>query len=336
MTIAQAQIKTTAEDFFVAEILGFTPDNTGEHLWLYIEKSGMNTAYLKRRIAQQTGIAIKDIAHSGLKDRHAITRQWLSLPAKQATNLPDGEQNPNECWKILERHHHSKKLRIGTHKQNAFTITLREINGHRREIDDALAKIQEHGAPNNFGMQRFGQKNREEALHYVAKNQLPRKADIRSRVLSTLRAEAFNRQLEMRLKDGSAATPLLGDRAILAHSNSHFRVEEITAELINRAATGDISPAGWLPGKGLRPEKEAAIQCDAALLSFRDAVEYLIQHTDSGWRPFIMHPEAMNWHWSEDDKTLTISFILPSGSYATTLLASIFELHEPMKNPPAT
>lgn len=328
MKLAKAQYKTYPEDFFVAEILGFNPEGVGEHLWLYIEKRGMNTLYLKRQLAKQAGVAHKDIGYSGLKDRHAVTRQWFSLPAQQLKQSLSGEENGDEYWRILEQHRHSKKLRIGTHKQNAFTLNLRQVEGNRSQIDDALAHLREHGVANYFGKQRFGQRNLEEALDYVEKKQLPKKPEIRSRVLSTLRAEAFNRQLDIRLKEGNTATPLVGDRVMLVGSHSHFAVEEIDAELIERVATGDISPAGWLPGKGLRPEKEAAMLCDVALLAFSEPVQYLIDHMDSSWRPFIIHPEAMNWQWSEDDRTLCINFILPTGSYATTVVESIFELFE--------
>ena len=85
----RATLKQSPADFRVAEQIDFPLTGHGEHLWCYVEKTGLNTAWLKREWARLSGCAQKDIAHSGLKDRHAITRQWLSLPAKYSTQLPD-------------------------------------------------------------------------------------------------------------------------------------------------------------------------------------------------------------------------------------------------------
>ena len=90
----RATFKQHPADFRVAEQIDFPLTGHGEHLWCYVEKTGLNTAWLKREWARLTDCPPKDIAHSGLKDRHAITRQWLSLPANCAlartatTNLP--------------------------------------------------------------------------------------------------------------------------------------------------------------------------------------------------------------------------------------------------------
>ena len=77
----RATLKQSPADFRVAEQIDFPLTGHGEHLWCYVEKTGLNTAWLKREWARLTDCPPKDIAHSGLKDRHAITRQWLSLPA---------------------------------------------------------------------------------------------------------------------------------------------------------------------------------------------------------------------------------------------------------------
>lgn len=324
-----AQYKTTPEDFFVAEILGFSPSGEGEHLWLYIEKSGMNTAFVKRKLAELSGAALKDISHSGLKDRHAVTRQWLCLPAKYSAALPAGYRRSagGEYFEILEASRHNKKLRIGTHKQNSFAITLRGIAAPPETIEPALEQLRGQGFPNYFGPQRFGQKNLEEALAAVRQNRLPRKPDIRGRILSTLRSEAYNRQLNNRLADGSWRTPLLGDCLMLAGTRSRFYADSIDAALLARAADGDLNPAGWLPGKGSRPDADAGAHLEAALDGFQDAISFLLAHCDADYRPFCVIPDAMNWQW-QDSNTLILNFILPAGSYATALLDTLFNLQE--------
>ena len=92
--------------------LDFTGE--GEHLWLHIEKSGMNTAYLAKLLSEWADIPLRDVGYSGLKDRHALTTQWFSLriPKKQ---LPPTEFAPvdiseSETVTILAQHWHNKKL----------------------------------------------------------------------------------------------------------------------------------------------------------------------------------------------------------------------------------
>ena len=128
MSKPTATIKQQPSDFHVAEQLGFAPSGQGEHLWCYVEKTGLNTAYLKREWARLLACAQKDIAHSGLKDRHAVTCQWLSLPAKYGTYLPDS----GEGWRILTRAHNDRKLRIGTHRANEFTLNPARCAGRTR------------------------------------------------------------------------------------------------------------------------------------------------------------------------------------------------------------
>lgn len=75
----QATYKANAEDFVVHEVLPLDLTGEGEHLWLHIQKLGMNTAFLAKLLAEWADIPLRDVGYSGLKDRHAITTQWFSL-----------------------------------------------------------------------------------------------------------------------------------------------------------------------------------------------------------------------------------------------------------------
>lgn len=325
--MVHGKIKTYPSDFFVAEILvpQFSePD--GEHLWCYVEKSGMNTHFVKRRWSELTDCPLKDISHSGLKDRHAVTRQWLCLPAKYASELPNQEQKQYEYWKILEQHRQRKKLRIGTHRQNRFTIVIREIVGYATEIEKLLEQVREQGFPNAFGSQRFGHDNLSHAMKWVEKKRLPKKSDERGRVISALRSAAFNAQLEMRMLEQNWRIPLEGDCMVLNGSNSHFFIEQVDEELRERVRCGDISPAGWLPGKGEYLAVGVAAQFrQKTLSSYEEVIEYLEQYVETAWRAFCVIPQSMEWQWLEE-ATLAVSFILPRGSYATALLAELMEI----------
>ena len=320
----RATFKQHPADFRVAEQIDFPLTGHGEHLWCYVEKTSLNTAWLKREWARLTDCPPEDIAHSGLKDRHAITRQWLSLPAKHGAQLPDS----GDGWRILERQLNERKLRVGAHRYNAFTITLRDIDAAPASIDAALAALARDGFPNYFGDQRFGHSNRDKAQRWVERDQLPKKHDERAQVLSTLRADAYNAQLAARLAAGTLHTPQPGDRAMLAGSNSHFTIEAVDDTLLARLESGDIALGGWLPGK----EKSALPPAVSAWLASADAaqqaaVRYLEKYGDSGWRALTVCPRELQYHWPEAHM-LHLTFTLPRGSYATALLASIFDLHD--------
>ena len=72
------------EDFAVEELLpaDFAFSGAGEHLCLEIRKRGENSRWVARRIAAATGVAEVDVGFCGLKDRHAVTTQWFSVPVR--------------------------------------------------------------------------------------------------------------------------------------------------------------------------------------------------------------------------------------------------------------
>ena len=115
---------------------------------------------------------------------------------------------------------------------------------------------------------------------------------------------------------------------MLAGSNSHFTIEAVDDTLLARLESGDIALGGWLPGK----EKGALPPAVSAWLASADAaqqaaVRYLEKYGDSGWRALTVCPRELQYHWPEAHM-LHLTFTLPRGSYATALLASLFDLHD--------
>ena len=86
-----ALIRCFPEDFVVHEELGFEPGGGGEHAFLHLEKRGLDTAYLVQRVSSLSGVHPRDIGFSGMKDRHAVTRQWLSVRLAGRTEPDWGE-----------------------------------------------------------------------------------------------------------------------------------------------------------------------------------------------------------------------------------------------------
>src|SRR5690606_23437074 len=75
MTDARCQglLRQTPQDFRVREQLGFEPGGGGEHLWLHLRKTGINTMDLALALAKLARLPVRSVGYSGLKDRHAVT-----------------------------------------------------------------------------------------------------------------------------------------------------------------------------------------------------------------------------------------------------------------------
>jgi len=146
--------KETPTDFEVEEIPLYPCCGSGEHLYLWIEKSGISTSELVSRLARGLQLKENDIGYAGLKDSRALTRQWLSIPAAKQPQLDNLQLNNA---RILATQHHTNKLRLGHLAGNRFTICLHRLGaGAGAKAAAILAKLHRCGVPNRFGEQRYG------------------------------------------------------------------------------------------------------------------------------------------------------------------------------------
>ena len=71
------RIGPAPEDFRVDEVLAFEPEGVGEHVFLHIEKRDLSTPQAVKILAETLGLHPRDLGYAGMKDKHAITRQWI-------------------------------------------------------------------------------------------------------------------------------------------------------------------------------------------------------------------------------------------------------------------
>lgn len=314
-------IRRENQDFQVTEVLGFAPDGQGEHWWMFVETSGMNTAHAALKLADANGLSPRDIGYSGLKDRHAITRQWFSLPAARlAESEPVFPDAPD--WTLLEQVRHTRKLKRGTHQANQFGITICDVAGDIAVLESRADEISRLGLPNYFGAQRFGRQfaNIDRAEAWAKSGgRLNRKQ--RGFVFSAARSAIFNTILGDRIRRNVWRSCLPGDRLNLNGSGSHFAAEQLSEDLRRRCERGDIHPTATLWGQeGSRLTMDAQeIECDlvdSVWPTLADALSR--QKLKSDLRPLRALPEGLEFDRSK--KTLTLSFSLRRGVYATALL----------------
>lgn len=162
-------LKQRPDDFLVEEQPLYEPSGEGEHLYLYIEKRGLTTPEAVQRIAAAFRTHRRSIGHAGLKDKHAVTRQHLSvwLPGVADGVVAESLERLKDNTKlgVLWAERHGNKLRRGHHGGNRFVLRLRDVEPthvvRAKAILDVLAR---RGVPNYFGAQRFGYRQNSHVL----------------------------------------------------------------------------------------------------------------------------------------------------------------------------
>ncbi|MGM9482142.1 tRNA pseudouridine(13) synthase TruD [Roseateles sp. NT4] len=307
-TGASATLKFLNEDFIVTELPLQPPSGAGEHIWLDVQKNGANTAFVAQQLAEAAGVNEWDVGYAGLKDRYAITRQWFSiyLPKGETPDLT-GLQHPE--FKVLSQSRHVKKLRPGDLQGNRFRIVLRDVSGDRDAIEANLQAIASQGVPNYFGAQRFGFEggNVEQGRAMLAREIRVRNPKKKGIYLSAVRSFVFNEVLALRIQQGLWGQTLPGD-------------------VMDEAGrpTGPM----WGRGRVVTTDQARALENGVAALhaTLCDGMEHA--GLDQERRALVACPVDMSWEWPQAQQ-LVLTFSLPAGNYATSVLNEILRTTEP-------
>ncbi|MEZ8966812.1 tRNA pseudouridine(13) synthase TruD [Vibrio breoganii] len=301
---AKAKLKAKAEHFVVKEDLGFELLGTGEHLMLRVRKTGENTSFVANELAKFCGVKSKDVSWAGLKDRHAVTEQWLSVHLPKNDDLDFAlftKMHPSV--EILEITRHNKKLRPGDLKGNFFELTLSEVTDVMA-VEARLQAILESGVPNYFGAQRFGNNgnNLDEARRWGRDNVRTRNQNKRSLYLSTARSWIFNQIVSERLNQECFDSVIAGD--VLSESG------EITAALA---------------GDNALPTSDTALEIEQAAVDAEPDLMALIRgnRMRHDRRAIKLLPEQLSWESSNDE--VVVKFWLDSGCFATSIMREVIE-----------
>ena len=318
------------EDFQVCEIPLVEPAGEGEHVWLLIRKRQENTEPVARSLARLAGVAQREVSYAGLKDRNAVTEQWFSVCLPGGAE-PDWHAVDSEYITLLHHARHHRKLRRGALRGNAFRIRIRGVTGDREALARRLGDVAAAGVPNYFGEQRFGRggSNLRTAgrLFAHAAGRLSREQ--RGLALSAARSWLFNQVLARRVETHSWDRPLPGEALQLEGTHSFFVAAGVDEMLLHRVREGDVHPTGPLCGTGESPATGDALQVEMACLApYVGWIEGLAAAGLKHERRALRLPiGALDWSWPEAD-CLELSFTLPAGAYATSVLREL------VRNPP--
>ncbi len=320
--------KITPEDFEVEELPAYLPSGVGEHVYLWVEKRGRNTAEVARALAATLGVGERQVGWAGLKDRQALARQWFSVLTPR---------DPPRCiagdgFRVLAASRHGNKLRPGHLRGNRFAILLRGADdaGLARAVLDALTVL---GAPNWFGQQRFGRDGDNAALglallrrgEHPALSRARRDRFLRKLALSALQAELFNRVLALRLSEGAFGRIEEGDLLQLGEDGGG-PVFACDPEVDRpRFSTFAVSPTGPMFGPKMRRPDGDPARRETQVLSAAglDVAAFDLggRETEGTRRSLRVRPREPVIEAAAGG--LRVCFSLPPGAYATSVLREI-------------
>ncbi len=318
------RIRSEPEDFQVSENPAYIPSGEGEHTYLRLEKRGHTTKYVVDELHRQLGIAYKDFGVAGLKDRHAITTQWISIPAKFESKL---EKFNLEGTQILEVTRHTNKLGMGHLRGNTFKLRIRGSNPDAIvKANTILEYLRTTGIPNYFGNQRFGNTggNAIRGLELVLNGRMkgPESIQIKRFLISSLQSLLFNHNLRLRLERHIFQNVLLGDVAKKHETGGIFTVEDASLESA-RANLLEISSTAPLHGRKIMAAQFEAHALETEVLSLFGLDWTHFADRKGARRITRIKLEETQLEPTEDG--YWIGFSLPKGSFATVLLREIMK-----------
>lgn len=336
--LGTARLRTTPEDFRVDEVLAFAADGGAAHWLVCLEKRGVTTLAAVAALARHANVSERDIGFAGFKDRHAVTSQHFTVPQRSPKAGPPPSWAADalgEPFRVLAALPHARKLPRGALAGNRFTVVARNLAAARGAVEARLGQVRERGVPNYFGEQRFGRgaSNLAAVEGWAGGGRLPDRREERGFVLSAARSLLFNAALARRVQSGTWDRLLPGDLANLDGSRSRFKVAAVDDTLRGRLQAFDIHPTGSLAGSGdAGLAAEALVLEQAAWASLPDTWRSVpsalaAAGVELDTRPLRLPVRDLDWQWSADDggDVLALSFRLPAGGYATTVLRELFE-----------
>jgi len=327
--IATGVLRSSPLDFKVDEILGFEAGGDGPHALLHVRKCGANTEWVARELARAAGCKPFDVGFAGLKDRHAITTQYFTVPRGKRAAL-EFVGLSGEGYEVMAAAPHQRKLPRGALAGNRFEIVVRELRADPALLAARIAAIATGGVPNYFGAQRFGRDagNLADVLKAAERTAAGVAARSRGRgdagfMLSAARSLIFNAILAQRVARGTWNLLQPGDIANLDGRGSVFPVEAVDDTLAARCAALEVHPTAPLVGNDASLAVGATRDLeDAEAARFPEALAVIAhERMNAERRALRIRVRALEHDYTGD--ALRLRFELAAGSFATTVLREI-------------
>ena len=283
------KIKETLGDFIVNEVIDLELGE-GSYNYYLVKKKKRNTMdivkFLEGRLSTKIGFA-------GLKDKHAVTSQHISVYQRKIFHDMEGVE-----FEFIGSG--KKRINLGDHKGNEFVIVIRDLDKELKPVNSVL---------NLFGLQRFSENN----------------VDVGRALVKKDFANACELlELKVKGKDyvGSLRKFGLKKLKFLIHAYQSFLWNKMAKKVKN----GQLELVGFLT-KDPRYDKllktEGIVPKDFII---RQIPELSVEGAQ---REVVIEVRRFKTLEFEDDelnlgkKKQKVSFQLPKGSYATVVVESL-------------
>lgn len=348
-------LRAAPDAFVVEEIPLYEPAGEGSHLYVRVTKENQTTRELVEALERLFALPRGSVGYAGLKDKAARTTQTVSIPVNATPPGIEDEMVARIAGALPAQVHwarlHRNKLKPGHLLGNRFEITVTNIP---LLPDEALARaeavavrLREQGVPNYFGPQRFGGHGDNAQVGYELLTGKRRLKDqwLRRFLITSYQSHLCNRVLALRIDRGAFTRLLPGDVAKKHATGGIFDVEDLAAEQ-PRFEAHEISFTLPLFGSKMRRAR-----LDAGLLEA--GVEAETGLTESNWKaariegtrrlgrllvPDLAIRPVQQPTGAPDVPTesategagcaLLLSFALPKGAFATSLLREVMKSDE--------
>jgi len=317
-------IKQNPEDFVVEEIPKDLVLNGGDYTYFILEKKNWNTREAVKAIASKLGVKDKYFNVAGIKDKKAITKQYVSVfkvNPERLANLKIKDLKITVLGKCKER------LKLGQLLGNKFTIRVKNAEKEPRKI---------RFIENYYDDQRFGGKN---------------KILGRALVKKEFRKACFSLRIRWEGRDYVGSLRNLGKHILRIYVNSYQSylfnraVEEYLRIKYKKYCLADYSQGTFvfsdeqiknekIPILGFLTEfenKEIGKIYEKLMKEDKIKKEDFIMKempeisSEGGERDIFVEVKDLEIR-KEDKTTYLVSFTLPPGSYATIVIKKMFAI----------
>ncbi|MEZ6066890.1 MAG: tRNA pseudouridine(13) synthase TruD [Planctomycetaceae bacterium] len=145
------KVKRLPEDFCVEELSGVEPADVGRYALYRLRKTSVTTLDAVAEIQRRLKLSRQQLSWGGLKDRHAVTTQFLTIDGGPSRGFVQGQ------WKLEYLGRTSAPFGPADILGNRFQLRLRSLESEEIEFAQReLPLIARNGLANYFDDQRFG------------------------------------------------------------------------------------------------------------------------------------------------------------------------------------
>ncbi|MBN1175392.1 tRNA pseudouridine(13) synthase TruD [Candidatus Woesearchaeota archaeon] len=329
-------LKENSSDFCVYEIIDeslFSDEPTRTHLYI-LKKTNYTTERAVSQIARSLGVPRKFIGYAGTKDKNAVTEQLISIKGTNKEKVENLELKDIEL-KFAGYSHHS--LALGDLIGNRFEIVIKELSKIPENIPEQFI------VPNYFDEQRFSTNNVQVGLSLIKK-------DFKGAVEQIAETdEDFRDGIKAHLE--KQPNDFVGAFRLLPRKITLFYIHALQSKLFNDLLAKRIDGVSWKYSQGeFKFFKEVVnkkpfdkLPLIGYLSKLDEEDKKVLEQFDIVARNFLITSlpdlslegsereaflEVKNCkEISRTDDSITLSFELGKGSYATIVIKQILAMN---------